>query len=255
MTTVTISAANINQIIAQDGTMSALRQIVAGAMHESLRLVDCAAPYDVVPRQLWCGDGLGFSGPVRFQEANITFGSLAVTACPATGQYEVDCSGALTAPIPIPAAFFAGTVHGEALRAAAQQRVDGAAVAVERVRAATRPPTSIELMAAVGVEVEPPPEPPPKPQWMVDADAEAARLVEAEQSARAAAQGSTTVGQPPDEIRSKLLIVARRRAVEEAAGRAANAETERRAAKVRAERQAAHDEATRLLREQGFLKD
>jgi hypothetical protein len=102
MTTITITSALVGKTVAQNGVLSAIRYLVAGGeMHQKFTLVDDAAPYDAVPRQIYNSDllnaGTNQNGTLQspvgvlFEDASINFGNLTVAACPANGGARVRC--------------------------------------------------------------------------------------------------------------------------------------------------------------------
>jgi hypothetical protein len=253
MTTITITAADIGMTVAQNGVLSTLRYLVADrGMFQIFRLVDDAAPFHTVPRQLFNSDMLtqetnnngALQSPygVCFEDATIAFGNLTIAACPTDAVFSVDCTGALAAPIPAVSA-----PHDAYVAHLAEQRLNLTALHAERVRTGynARPPTSLELMAAAAITVTPPP-PPPPPDPMLVAVEQEAQTRWGEHREWLAKHGGA-VGPSLEQIRTELLVAAQHRRAEEAAAAAANAAADQRAEEIRAARAAAQAEATALL--------
>jgi hypothetical protein len=217
-------------------------------------LVDDATPYDVVPKSLFCSDMLdmctnqngALQSPfgVCIQNATIAFGNLTVAACPTDSVFEVDCTGALAAPIPA-----ASAPHSEYVAHLAQQRADAQILHAERVRAGrdALPPTSLELTPNAA---KPEPPKPPDPA-MVAADEEGLRQHQAAVAARARAKGPTIIGQPLAEIQDNLRIAARKAQAEKARIEAENAAMQAVADRISEQRATAQRQAAALLKAAG----
>jgi hypothetical protein len=263
MTTVTITATDVGTTIAQNGTLSGLRFLVADrGMYDHFTLVDDAPPYAAAPKQLFNSDMLpmctnangALQSPfgVCIQNATINFGNLTVAACAHDAVFEVDCTGALTREEAEKTRsakaldrLVAGTVFAEALAAAAERRRDEAIIAAERIRAASwlrEPPPAAEAAA---------PPLPPDPE-LIAAGQKAAQQVAAEATARAAAQGPTVVGRSSAEIETELLIAIQRRRASAATADEAAAKYYQAADARKTARANAQAEATVLLKEQGL---
>jgi hypothetical protein len=189
MTTLTITDADVGIPIARQGVLTKLVHVVAGRVpYQKLILVD--ADYTPVNKQLWCSDMLNqataWQGAVPanmigtcFQNASIAFGTLFVEAVPDGGQYDVDCSGSLTAA-----------------EIEVERRLRDERRYMPPPTPRPDPPTSIELCRAAGIEPVAPPEPKPPPRWMLEARETARFKFDQEVAARRAAKGPVVVGAP-----------------------------------------------------------
>jgi hypothetical protein len=239
MTTIRIDDTMIGLTIARSGVAKAGRFLVASrAVFQNLTLVDDGGPFappnvskqiinDDLLTQVTNKNGLLKSPFVMFEDASIGFNNLTVKACPKDAVFEIDTTGAL-----------------------AWAEVEDQRIA--RDKAARLPPPP-PYVAPIVAAVEPPPPPPARPKWMVDADAEAARLIEQAATARAKAQGPVVLGPSMDAIRAELFIAGHQRQVEMEARQQENAAMFARAAAIKAQRAAEQEHATALLREQGYL--
>jgi hypothetical protein len=249
VSTLTITSASVGYTVAQNGTLSALRFLVADrGMYRVFTLVDDAPPY-ISPKQIFNSAMLGFatnqngalaSPFVIFEGQSIAFGNLTVLACPQDSKFEVDTTGALAAPIPAEPNW-RHTVFGERLAADAERRRDEQIVAAERARTWTPPlpPPAIE---------QPPFAPPDAFEAAALRDAREAVAAEAEM--RAKASGPTLRGLSLAERELEALIFARTRRAERRASEAHIAEFEAKAAERRRMETERQMQATALLKGQ-----
>jgi hypothetical protein len=218
MTTIRIDDTMVGLTVAQRGASTALRFLVSGGdMFANFTLVDDAPPFDVSPKQIFNCDMLGFatnqngmlpSPFVIFEDQSIGFGNLTIAAIPKNSVFEIDASGALATPVRLPPVY-----ASEALRAAAQQRLDDAIITAERIRT-WRPTPSV-------VMPEPPPPPLPDPE-LTKATAIAGERAAAARIARDRASGPVVIGPSQAEIETALTIAVRRSQAANAASLAAS---------------------------------
>jgi hypothetical protein len=233
MTTLTVTGAQVGVTIARNGVISALRYLVADrGEYQRFSLVDDAPPFDTVPRQIYSSDCLDqgtnrngfFQSPygVLFEDQSIAFGNLTVLNCPPNSVFEVDTTGALT------------LAEIEEARRLRDQRN-----AFPLAPLPPPPPENGYLDPKVG-----------GPGSGVTLKLSPAQIEEERRRGEAwlaRRDGIGVRGPSFEQLETERLIAERRRAAEEAAGAAANAEMYARVAAKKAALEKSQAEATALL--------